>query len=1080
MLTGCTLLTPPHASRGCRPQALTTEYLTNPIAIDTLTPRLSWQLQSLDPRATALVQTAYHLEVYAGTRCVWNSGTVPSAQSINILYAGIPLTSSTVYRWRVRTWTTGSDAAPWSDFATFTTGLLNAGDWRAQWIGAHPATQPEFACGEAAWLGILNAPAKTHLYLRKVITLPVYSPETPVCLAITGDETYTVWVNGQEAMKTWGHINRPRWMRFVNIAQNLMAGTNVIAIQVARNTSGHLGILASLHLPDDARVVTDYTWSATKRVSADWKTNLSDTTAWSPAPVVAALDAEPWGKIERRRETQSPAFEKTFTLAKPVHHAFLHISGLGFYEAFLNQTRIGNKVLDPIPTRYDKRVLYSTYPVEQHLTPGTNTLHVLLGHGWYDVRSVAVWNFDNAPWRSAPKLIAQLEVTYTDQTTETIVTDASWQQIAHPVRFDCIREGEIIQPVDSPSPHTAYPAICVAPPEGKLVAEALPPTRITDLIRPHVIRAAAPHTWLIDFGQNMAGWARLTLRHPQKGQCLTFRYGERLTPEGRLDQNPIREHFHYSASFHILPNGGFQTDRYVCSGIPDETYAPRFVYHGFQYVEIEGLECAPESADIVACVVRTDFPETGRFACSHPLINKIQEATLRSYRGNYVNGYPTDCPHREKNGWTADAHLAAEQAQYNVQNTAAYEKWVYDLIDEQQPDGNLPGIVPTSGWGYTWGNGPAWDSALFIIPWTLYTYQADKKILEDVYPAMLRYLHYLETHEKNGLVDHGLGDWVPAKTETPVAVTSTGYYFQDLMIAAQCADILGQAADKTNLLARAQRVQHAFQTMLYNGNGIYSIGSQTAQACALHQGLVTAQTQPLAEKQLIQQVIDNQDYLDFGILGAKYTFRALSEAGRTDLAFAMATQTRRPSYGYSLEHGATTLWEDWRNGSSRNHIMLGDISAWFYQYLAGIRLADRVSAVGLHTDPQATGFKTFLIAPDPVLGLDWVEAEHHSPYGIIAVRWELTNACFRLHAKIPVNTTAVIVLPISEQAVAVPTTLTRIAPRRGRQSYHAGSGTVTLECPASALLPEFRRCGDATKTNPVCNSSTLPFNTLSR
>ena len=1057
MLTGCTLLTTPPASHGCHPQALTTEYLTDPVALDVPAPRFSWQLQPLDAHATAIEQTAYQIEVYTGTRRVWDSGKIPSDQNIAVAYRGIPFTSSTVYRWRVRAWTTGSQEAPWSDFASFTTGLLERNAWKAHWIGAHPATQPEFDCGTAAWLGVRDTATKARIYLRKVITLPAYAPTKPVCLAITGDETYTVWINGHEAMKTWGHLNRPRWMRFVNIAQNLMPGTNVIAIQVARKTPGNLGVLAALVLPDGTRIVTDHTWSSAKRVSADWTTNLNAATTWSPAPVVAALDAEPWGKIERRREMQSPAFEKSFVLAKPVHHAFLHISGLGFYEAFLNQMRIGNKVLDPIPTRYDKRVLYSTYPVEQHLTPGTNTLRVLLGHGWYDVRSVAVWNFDNAPWRSAPKLIAQLEVTYTDQTTETIVTDASWHHVAHPVRFDCIREGEIIQPVDATASNTVYPAVCVAPPEGKWVAEALPPTRITELIPPHAIRAAAPRTWLVDFGQNLAGWTRITFRHPKKGQCITLRYGERLTPEGRLDQNPIREHFHYSASFDIQPNSGFQTDHYLCGGLSSETYEPRFVYHGFQYVEIEGLDTAPEKDAIVACVVRTDFPETGRFVCSHPLVNKIQEATRRAYRGNYVNGYPTDCPHREKNGWTADAHLAAEQAQYNVQNTAAYEKWVYDLIDEQQPDGNLPGIVPTSGWGYAWGNGPAWDSALFIIPWTLYTYQADLKILEAAYPAMLRYLRYLETHEKNGLVDHGLGDWVPAKTKTPVAVTSTGYYFQDLMIAAHCADLLNKPADKTNLLARAHRVHHAFQEMLYTGNGIYSMGSQTAQACALHQGLVTAQTQPLAEKQLIQQVIDNQTYLDFGILGAKYTFRALSEAGRSDLAFAMATQTRRPSYGYSLMHGATTLWEDWKNGSSRNHIMLGDISAWFYQYLAGIRLSDRVSAVGLHNDAQAIGFKTFLIAPDPVQGLDWVEAEHHSPYGVIAVRWEITNGWFHLRAKIPVNTSATIVLPVPEQSTTVQTSLVRSTPRRGRQSYATGSGIVTLACPVSDLLPEFAR-----------------------
>jgi len=259
-------------------------------------------------------------------------------------------------------------------------------------------------------------------------------------------------------------------------------------------------------------------------------------------------------------------------------------------------------------------------------------------------------------------------------------------------------------------------------------------------------------------------------------------------------------HFRYPASFRVLPGGWFQTDRFVCDGSGRQMYEPRFTYNGFQYTEISGLKSAPTSATVEACVVHTDFSDAGTFICGNELINKLQHAILWSYRSNFVDGYPTDCPHREKNGWTGDASLASELAMYNFQNTAAYEKWINDLIDEQREDGNLPGIVPTSGWGYAWGNGPAWDSALVIIPWTLYVYQGDTRVLENAYDAMCKYVDYMTSRAKDGIVSHGLGDWVPVTSKTPVEVTSTGYYYLDAQIVSRVAALLGKTEDEKNIL----------------------------------------------------------------------------------------------------------------------------------------------------------------------------------------------------------------------------------------------------------------------------------------
>ncbi|HRR33417.1 MAG TPA: alpha-L-rhamnosidase C-terminal domain-containing protein, partial [Kiritimatiellia bacterium] len=377
---------------------------------------------------------------------------------------------------------------------------------------------------------------------------------------------------------------------------------------------------------------------------------------------------------------------------------------------------------------------------------------------------------------------------------------------------------------------------------------------------------------------------------------------------------------------------------------------------------------------------------------------------------------------------------------YNFQNTAAYEKWIQDLIDEQRPDGNLPGIVPSSGWGYQWGNGPAWDSALVIIPWMLYVYQGDTRVLETAYPAMAKYVDYMTSRAKDGIVSHGLGDWIPVKTQTPTEVTSTGYYYLDAQIVARTAELLGKAADAKKYAALASSIREAYTRHLYKGNGVYSIGSQTAQSCALHQGLVPDTERATVEARLIEAVLRNHAFPDFGILGSKYVFRALSAAGRTDLAFAMATKEEHPSFGNWIRRGATTFWEDWHEGASRNHIMFGDISAWFYQYLGGIRLADTVSAIAATADPQAVAFKRFIIAPEPVEGLDWVKAEHDSPYGLIRSEWRRENGAFVLAVEIPVNTEATVYLPVKPDAQNVTADVPPIKSDRDRMAFRVGSG----------------------------------------
>jgi len=1034
VLFGCWI----HGAGVKAPEGLTLEYLVNPVGLDERAPRLSWKSVARDSSAKNLNQVAYQVEVlkrtFQGRELVWDSGKVMSAQSLNVVYAGMPLVSSSYYAWRVRTWTTGDEApSEWSAEAHWIMGLMDEKSWHAKWIGAHPKTRPDFDMAGAVWIQGANARKQSF---SKTFKAPEITKGKTALLALSGDETYEVLLNGKPATQTWGHLNNPKQMRFIEVTPFLKAGENTITATVENPRSRPAGLVACLRFPDGSSVVTDASWSGVVKT--------------------VPLDETGFGRIERRVEAVSPAFEKTFSAKKDLALAILHITGVGFYEASLNGKRIGKKVLDPAPTRYDKRVLYSTYDVTGEVKTGDNALKVLLGHGWYDVRAVAVWNFDNAPWRDFPRMIAQLELVYQDGSSERVVSDRTWSQVPSPVGFDCIREGEVIglqrdETMDLTKENLQ--AVEVHGPRGKLVAAALPPSVVTQELKPQTIQKIDDQTWGITFPQNIAGWVRLQVRQQKKGDVLTIRYGERQATDGRVNMKPLDVHFRYPASFQVLPGGGFQVDRFVCDGSEKQVYEPRFTYNGFQYVEVSGLREAPTADDILACVVHTDFADAGSFKCSHELVNKMQEAIRWAYRSNFADGYPTDCPHREKNGWTGDANLASELAMYNFHNTAAYKKWIQDIMDEQRPDGNLPAIIPTSGWGYEWGNGPAWDSALLIIPWMLYVYQGDQRLLELVYPAMVQYVEYLGSRAKDGIASHGLGDWVPVQTVTPVEVTSTGYYYLDVQILARVAEVLGKKEDAGKYETLGRKIREAFHTKLYKGDGVYSIGSQTAQSCALHQGLVPVSERGRVEAKLVEVVEKNNAYPDFGIWGSKYIFRTLSDAGRGDLAFAMATKDDKKSFGRWIRRGATTFWEDFNDGESRNHVMFGDVSAWWYQTLAGIRLSETVSPVAATNNPADIAFRRIVIAPVPVQGLEWVKAHHDSPYGIIAVSWKKENELFQLEIDVPVNTTATVCLPVKPDAKNVVFDDAKVAePLSNRMTFTTGSGHYNAKLPISELI----------------------------
>ncbi|MCC5844988.1 MAG: family 78 glycoside hydrolase catalytic domain [Verrucomicrobia bacterium] len=688
----------------------------------------------------------------------------------------------------------------------------------------------------------------------------------------------------------------------------------------------------------------------------------------------------------------APLFRKSFTMDGAPRSARIRICGLGYYELYLNGEKVGDHVLDPGVTQYDRRVLFVEYDVCGFLRPGLNVVGVILGNGWYNCFTPASWNFDKASWRDYPKFLLDLEVNEAVQ----VSSDVTWKYSSGPIRFDGLRNGEHYDAARECEGWSApgyddsdwVTSVETAPPGGKLVPQLMPPCKVMETLEPVRSWRTAEEDFMYDLGANISGWARIMVSG-EAGEEVVIRYGEQLDSEGRLDTGEIDK---------FILDGGFQTDRYRLKGGGGEIWEPRFSYHGFQYIQIS---TRAELFRVEGRVVHTAFAQIGKFIASDPAINRLQKITVRSYLSNFTS-IPTDCPHREKNGWTGDAHLAAETGLMQFSAAEAYSQWIDSIADSQRPSGQLPGIVPTTGWGFNWGNGPAWDSAFLLIPWYIYLYTGNPEPIHRHYQAMKRYVNYCLRRSKDGIADFGLGDWCSPDPERMVdrAVTDTGYAYRLSVLLSRFALITGRSRDSKEYADWAVSIRESFNKTFYKGSGLYAQGEQTALACALYQGLVEETEKESVVMRLSRSVENAHCKADFGVLGAKYVPRVLAEYGRIDLAYRLLTQTDFPGWGHWLKRGATSLWENWDGSGSRNHIMFGDVSAWMYHFLAGIR-----------PDPEQPGFRHMLISPKIPPTLEWVEAEHAAPHGTIRVRWEKAKDAIQLDVEIPMGSTATIQTP---------------------------------------------------------------------
>ena len=755
-----------------------------------------------------------------------------------------------------------------------------------------------------------------------------------------------------------------------------------------------------------------------------WKVRCWDkkgkVSAWSqPATFeMGLLKPGDWrGKwIGSGKAAAAPLLRKEFRLAKQVKRARAYISGLGWSELYINGKKVGDRVLDPATTYYNNdqpvklgsRVLYVTLDVTDYLRTGPNALGVMLGNGWYshDGDIPIAWGkvLSRQPFADDPIVRLQLNVTFTDGTSVSIVSDDSWKASGGPITSNEICRGESH---DARLEKTGWTSVDyddsdwgktvpVKPPSGAAVAQTLAPVRVMKTIKPVKITKLADGIHIYDFGQHFSGWSRLRVSGP-RGAKVTLRHAGAIDADGRLDIKSQRN--------------VNQTDTYTLKGEGLEVWEPRFTLHGFRYVEMTGFPGEPAAANLEGRFVYNSVETSGGFECSNPLLNRIHRNACWTFMSS-LQGIPQDAADRpERVAWLGDTGFVCEDYLYNLDTAAFWAKWLDDIKDSQKPDGDVPVVSPLH-WRNPYGQWfPCWKSTYPVIAWHLYQYYGDNRVLAEHYDGMKRLVGFLDTKAENHLIKGGLGDHMEPDRpsgrsnfrprRTPGGLTSTAYYYYDALIVARAAEIIGKADEAKHYAEHAERIKKAFIEAFFDEKtNQFATGSQTANAVALFLGLVPKGKEPAVLKNLVDDIMTkNEGHLSTGILGADALEQVLGEHGRADVMYTIATKTTYPSWGYSISKGATTVWESFEDDNhSLNMKMFGSTEKFFYKDLAGI-------------GPAGPGYELIRIKPCVVGDLTYAKASIKTVRGLVSSHWRKKDNSLSLEVVIPVNSSAKVSAP---------------------------------------------------------------------
>ena len=811
-------------------------------------------------------------------------------------------------------------------------------------------------------------------------------------------------------------------------AYTLIVSDNLKDIQQGKGNiwdSGKVNTSQNLHIQYMGTALqpfTKYYW----RVKVDDTKGISS--AWSsPATFeTAAFQASDWkaqwmgdGRKQFEKDEDfyqndpMPLFKKSFNATKKIASARLYISGLGYYEAYLNDKKIGNNVLDPGFTAYRKQVLYTTYDITDLLKKDNNTLGIMLGNGWYNalpLRLFGRFNLRDFQQTGRPVVKAQMLIRYADGSAETIATDDTWQTATGALTHNNIYLGETYNARLEKSFNSLdgwKNAVIENGPSGVLSAQMQPPIRIAKIVKPVSVNEVGKDTFIVDMGQNFAGVARIKVKGTA-GTKISLRYGELIYPDGRLNfwtsvAGQIKEPWNLKGGAGA-PKTAFQQDEYILKGTGEEVWNPRFTFHSFRYVQITGWQGKPTLNDIEGLRMNTDLLQNGNFSCSNDLFNRLHDVIQWTFLSN-IFSVQSDCPAREKFGYGADIVATTEAYMYNYNMANFYKKAVQDFANDQQPDGGITETAPFVGIadrGYGGYSGPlGWQLAFPFLQKKLYDYYGDKTIVEQHYPSLKKQMDFLQAKAIDGLFHWDISDH-EALDPRPEAFTAAAFYYHHAILARDFASILGEKTDSITYSKLAEKIKKAIvEKYLVPNTGRFDNATQSAQIFALWYGFSPEKDATFTV--LMDEIARHKEHISGGIFSTKMLFDVLRENDKNEVAYAIANQKDFPSWGYMLSKGATTLWESWAfsdNVYSQNHPMFGSIDEWFYKSLLGINAG-------------AAGFSKIIIKPQPA-ELTWAKGSYQSVQGIISSDWQKERAVFTLKVNIPVNTMAEIWIPAKE------------------------------------------------------------------
>ena len=773
-------------------------------------------------------------------------------------------------------------------------------------------------------------------------------------------------------------------------------------------------------------------WSKT----AFWHTGIFDVNEWHAKWISSRYveakqghlqipeRAEPIIILPTTPDTAALLLRKKTVVARQPVKATAFISGLGYSEIYINGAKVGDHVLDPNFTDYTTRVNYLTYDVLNYIKTGENIIGVILGNGWYNLPTPDLFQNEKACWKTAPKLLLNISIVFADGTTQTIVSDSTWKWNTGEILFNCIRGGETIDNRQRKKgwdnagyDDSSWKTVVEVPaPFGKLSSQNMPPMRICESVKPIKMWEPRKGIYVFDFGKNITGFARLKITG-KEGQTLILNFNEKLLKDSTLNLNNSHSHTY----------GRFQKEIFILKGDGEEIFEPRFTYHGFRYVQVEGLIASPVIDCIIAQSVHTDLSYTGKFECSNLRINQFQKAIQRTLL-NCIHGMPGEEPVREKMGWNLDNYGNMLSYIYNFDAATSFIKLFNDLIDGQESNGHIPAIIPTSGWSYLqtgnklgfyhtnantiYCDDPWWGAALAIVANRLYDFFGDRMIIEKAYRPMKRYVDFLTSTAENNIISWSLGDWCDkdwgwpqGPGNTSVKLTSTAGYYYLVKLLSDNAKAIGRKEDASRYSFLAESIKLSFnQQFLDKETGMYERGSQTAQALALHVGLVPDDYRAKAEKVLLNDIKKNDYHTTTGFIGVIPEMNWLAENSHADIAFKMISQEEAPGWLYMVKDETSTLGEQLYSRNDNFHHPFGAyIGSWFYTYLAGIR-----------TNPLIPGSKQFIIDPASNTGLTWAKASYKSIRGDITTSWKQEKGTYTLNVDIPANTQAKVFLPATD------------------------------------------------------------------